>query len=279
MRSAFSDWTKSSVFAMRALSSGSVFSTSSCRGISTPARRATAPFAVSQAICTCRENGNMSGKSRKPVRTSGSTLRASQCACALSRIAERLPRVLANRGAEAWYIERVMVRILEERQRARLDALARRRAGRRGGIVEGSVRREARTAVVLGIVDLEHDRLVAPHARKVIPAMRGVVLEAIGLPDAMRIAALGDEQVARGDAVRVRHGKRVGFERARDRPPELHDGEAPREERLRLVAHQLAHALRPGPLGVVVVRGEHRLAHELRFALGLFARAQGVVER
>ena len=39
---------------MRAFSSSKVFSVSSCFGISTPASRATAPLAVSQAICTWR---------------------------------------------------------------------------------------------------------------------------------------------------------------------------------------------------------------------------------
>ena len=41
---------------------------------------------------------------------------------------------------------------------------------------------------------------------------------------------------------------------------------------------QIAHALRPRPFGVVVVRGEHRLADQLRLALVLVARAQRVVE-
>ena len=53
--------TTSMVFAIRALSSPKVSSLSSCLGTSTPARRATAPFAVSQAICTWRFIGNMSG--------------------------------------------------------------------------------------------------------------------------------------------------------------------------------------------------------------------------
>ena len=40
----------------------------------------------------------------------------------------------------------------------------------------------------------------------------------------------------------------------------------------------LAHALRARPFGVVVVRREHRLAHELLLALAFVARAQRVVE-
>ena len=92
---------KSMVLAMRALSSSNVCSVSSCLGISLPARRATAPFAVSQAICTCRLSGNMSGYRREPVSTAGSIFFASQYACALSRIAERFLSMLAKRGALA----------------------------------------------------------------------------------------------------------------------------------------------------------------------------------
>ena len=61
MRSGFTDSMKSMVFAMRLFSSAKLCSTSSCFGISTPASRATAPFAVSQAICTWRVKANMSG--------------------------------------------------------------------------------------------------------------------------------------------------------------------------------------------------------------------------
>src|SRR6267143_6376068 len=123
---------------------------------------------------------------------------------------------------------------LEEGHRPRLDALARRGPRRRRRVDERGVRREARPSVGLRVVDLEDQRLVAPHLGEVEPAVARVVLQAIGLADAVRIAPL--------------------------------------------VAHDLPHALRPRPLGVVVVRRKHRLAHQLRLALGLVARAQGVVE-
>src|SRR5258706_571769 len=99
---------KSTVLAILALSSAKVSSVSSCLGTSTPARRATAPLAVSQAICTWRFIGNMFAKSRQLVNTVGSILFASACACALSRIAERFLRVLTKRGVLAWYMEMFM---------------------------------------------------------------------------------------------------------------------------------------------------------------------------
>src|SRR5882762_5453335 len=98
----------STVFAILALSSAKVSSVSSCLGTSTPARRATAPLAVSQAICTWRFIGNMFGKRRQLVKTVGSILFASACACALSRIAERFLSVLTKRGVLAWYMEMFM---------------------------------------------------------------------------------------------------------------------------------------------------------------------------
>src|SRR5205814_7056339 len=91
-----------------ALSSAKVSSVSSCLGTSTPARRATAPLAVSQAICTWRFIGNMFGKRRQLVNTVGSILLASACACALSRIAERFLSMFGKRGVLAWYMEMFM---------------------------------------------------------------------------------------------------------------------------------------------------------------------------
>src|SRR5438046_6814446 len=87
---------KSTVFAILALSSAKVSSVSSCLGTSTPARRATAPLAVSQAICTWRFIGNMFGKRRQLVNTVGSILFASACAWA-NKIE---PTVLTNCRSE-----------------------------------------------------------------------------------------------------------------------------------------------------------------------------------
>ena len=82
-------------------------------------------------------------------------------------------------------------------------------SARRGGVVERGVRREARAPVLLRVVHLEHDRLVALHAREIEPAMPGAVLEPVGLADAVRVAPLGDQQVLKLDAARIGEGERV----------------------------------------------------------------------
>src|SRR5436853_7811362 len=92
---------------------------------------------------------------------------------------------------------------LEEGQRARLDALARRGPRRRRRVDERGVRREARPSVGLRVEDLEDQRLVAPHLGEVEPAVAGVVLQAIGLADAVRIAPLGDRQVLWPEPARI----------------------------------------------------------------------------
>src|ERR1700722_20794527 len=78
----------------------------------------------------------------------------------------------------------------EERQRADLDALARTRPRRRGRIVERRVRAPARAAVLRRIEHLEHQRLVALHAREPVPRVRRIVGDRIGLADAVGIAPL-----------------------------------------------------------------------------------------
>src|SRR4051794_31972135 len=96
---------KSMVLAMRVFSSANVCSVSSYFGISAPARRAIAAFAVSVAICTWRAIASMSGYRRALVNTVGSIFFASAWACALSRMAERFLRIFTKRGALAWYME------------------------------------------------------------------------------------------------------------------------------------------------------------------------------
>src|SRR5262245_10176900 len=51
-----------------------------------------------------------------------------------------------------------------------------------------------------------------------------------------------------------------------DRPPHLHDGKAPLQELVGLVREQVAHALRAGTFGVVVVDAAHDLADLARLA-------------
>src|ERR1700724_3728731 len=166
----------------------------------------------------------------------------------------------------------------EKRQRAYFNALARARAGRRGRVGERRVGGPAGAAVLLGIVDLEHDRLVALLAREPEPAMRRVVFDRVGLADAGGIAPLGNHEVGELHAARVADRERERFDRMPERPPHLHDGEAALEQLLGLVRQEVAHALRAGPFGIVVVRALHRLADLVRLAIGLVGGAQGVVE-
>src|SRR5262249_33117057 len=79
-------------------------------------------------------------------------------------------------------------RALEKRQRPDLDALAWPRVGRRGRILERGVGRPAGAAVLRGIEHLEHQRLVAPHARQPIPAVLRIVGDGVGLADAVGVA-------------------------------------------------------------------------------------------
>src|SRR5882762_398911 len=93
------------VRAMRVRSCSMEVSLSSKRGGSWAARRATEFFAMSQAICTWRVSGNMSGASRAASSTPGSNLRCVAWASPFSRIRERLPRVFANTSTENACIE------------------------------------------------------------------------------------------------------------------------------------------------------------------------------
>src|SRR5262249_6836039 len=134
---------------------------------------------------------------------------------------------------------------LPKRERPDLDALARARVGRRGRIGESSVRGPTSAAVLLGIVHLEHDRLVALLAREPEPLVGGVVFHRIGLADAAGITPLGNDEVGKRDAPRVADGEGKGFDRMPERPPHLDDGEAPLEKLLGLVRQQVAYALWP----------------------------------
>ena len=63
-----------------------------------------------------------------------------------------------------------------------------------------------------------------------------------------------------------------------DRPPHLHDGEAPLQQFLGFVRQQVAHPLRAGPFGIVVVHAAHHLADFARLARFVVGRAQRVIE-
>src|SRR6267154_1432575 len=91
--------------AIRVRSCSMEVSLSSKRGGSWAARRATEFFAMSQAICTWRVSGNMSGASRAASSTPGSNLRCVAWASPFSRIRERLPSMFANTSTESACIE------------------------------------------------------------------------------------------------------------------------------------------------------------------------------
>src|SRR6185437_15018484 len=96
---------KSIVRAMRARSSSNVCSLSSNFGASTPARRDTPNLLISDAICTWRVSGNMSGARRAASSKAGSYLRATACAWPLSSRYERFARLLASRSTDAAWTE------------------------------------------------------------------------------------------------------------------------------------------------------------------------------
>src|SRR5690349_23055987 len=60
----------------------------------------------------------------------------------------------------------------EKREGADFDALARPGMRLSGRVVEGGVSSEPGAAVLHRIIDLEDERLVRPHVRKPVPAMR-----------------------------------------------------------------------------------------------------------
>src|SRR6266571_6315621 len=98
----------------------------------------------------------------------------------------------------------------EKSERARLDALARRRLRARAEIVERGVRGEPRPAALFRVEHLEHEHLVAPHFGEIEPAVGRVVAQPVRLTHAVRIAALGDEQIPGRDAARIGDRERVG---------------------------------------------------------------------
>src|SRR5437899_2935190 len=68
----------------------------------------------------------------------------------------------------------------EEGEGADFDALARPRIGRCGRVLEGGVGGPPGAARLLRLVGLEDQRLVGPHPREPVPAMRRVIGDGIG---------------------------------------------------------------------------------------------------
>src|SRR5690348_17901774 len=115
--------------------------------------------------------------------------------------------------------------LLEESERADFDLLARPGVPRRGRILESGMRRPARAAGAFRIEDLEDEGFVAPHQRKPIPLVLGIVFDRIGLADAVGIAALGNDEILEHHAARVAEREREGLDGVTDRPPALYDRE------------------------------------------------------
>src|SRR5260370_8409154 len=107
-----------------------------------------------------------------------------------SQAGEAVDRV---RGSD-WFGERGLA--LEKRERADFDALTQSRVGGRGRILERGVRGPAGAAVLRRIVDLEHQRLLAPHARQIVPAVLGIVVHGVGWPDSLRLAPFAYYEIA-----------------------------------------------------------------------------------
>ena len=113
---------------------------------------------------------------------------------------------------------------------------------------------------VAEIVALQQQRLVRLHLRHVEPAMRRVVVHAIGLADAVLVHQVGWHQVLRRHRGRVAHRKRGVAQRAADRPPQVDHLHAPPQQRLGLVAEEVAHPLWPRRRRVVYMHAGRRLA-------------------
>ena len=60
--------------------------------------------------------------------------------------------------------------------------------------------------------------------------------------------------------------------------PHLHNGKTSPKKRLSLAWQEIAHALRRGPFGVVVVHARHDLANPARLAHIIIGRTQRVIE-
>src|SRR5262249_33176554 len=131
----------------------------------------------------------------------------------------------------------------EERERAYLDAFARPWIRRCRWVVECRVRSPAGAPVLERIIDLEDQRLVAPHPREPVPAVLRIVFYGVGLPHAIGVPALGHDQVVIRQRAGVADCKREALYRKPDRAPDLHDGKSAAQECVGFLRQQVAHAL------------------------------------
>src|SRR5262249_44758991 len=86
------------------------------------------------------------------------------------------------------------------------------------------------------------------------------------------------QKIVERNTARIADAEREALARMADRPPHLHDGETAVQQRVGFLRQQVAHALRAGPLGVIVVRAAHDLADLARLTLVVVGGAQGMVE-
>ena len=94
-------------------------------------------------------------------------------------------------------------RNLEKSYCPHFDTFPRRRIRRRGGIVEGAVRRPAGAAVFYRIEGLKYHRLVALHVGEVVPAVLGIEHGMVNFAAAVRVDARAGNQLLRPYAARV----------------------------------------------------------------------------
>src|SRR5712691_4113670 len=107
----------------------------------------------------------------------------------------------------------------------------------------------AGASVLERVINLEDQRLVAPHAREPIPAVLWIVSYGVGLADAVWIPALGHDEIIEREAARIADGEWIRFDRKPNRTPHLHDGEAAAQKLVGFLRQKIAYALRAGPFG------------------------------
>jgi len=167
---------------------------------------------------------------------------------------------------------------LEKRDRPHFDTFPGRRIGRACRIVKGGMRGEARPAVGRRIEDLEDQRFVARHAREIVPFVVRVIRDLIGLPHTVGITPFRYDKILFRQTARIDNAERMGFDRIADCPPDLNDGETPRQQILRLVGQQVAHPVGARPFGIIVVDACDRFAHCFFISRVFIAGAQRMIE-
>src|SRR6266508_5140791 len=167
---------------------------------------------------------------------------------------------------------------LEKRKRAHLDTFTRRRIRRAGGVVEGGVSGPARPAIFTRVKGFKNYRLVGLHIREIIPTMLRIKCAVIYFADAVRVNARAGDQLLRANAPRVSNGQWLSLDWISNRTPDLHDGKSALDQLVGLVGKQVAHALRAGPLGIIIVRVTYGAADLFRFTHRAVCRAQRVVK-